>query len=84
VDDATILAGLVQGAVDDQDKSLKFYTEALGFEKSKGIPLGAFKWLTVVSLANTAGSSNAESCFAVSPGRWGRRRSPSSTTPAGI
>jgi catechol 2,3-dioxygenase-like lactoylglutathione lyase family enzyme len=35
--------------VDDQDKALKFYTEVLGFEKSKDIPLGAAKWLTVVS-----------------------------------
>jgi catechol 2,3-dioxygenase-like lactoylglutathione lyase family enzyme len=34
--------------VDDQDKALKFYTEVLGFEK-KDIPLGQFKWLTVVS-----------------------------------
>ena|SRR5215468_1869225 len=35
--------------VDDQDKALKFYTEILGFVKSKDIPLGEFKWLTVVS-----------------------------------
>jgi catechol 2,3-dioxygenase-like lactoylglutathione lyase family enzyme len=35
--------------VDDQDKALKFYTEVLGFVKSKDIPLGEFKWLTVVS-----------------------------------
>jgi catechol 2,3-dioxygenase-like lactoylglutathione lyase family enzyme len=35
--------------VDDQDKALKFYTEMLGFVKSKDIPLGAFKWLTVIS-----------------------------------
>ena len=35
--------------VDDQDKALKFYTEVLGFLKSKEIPLGAFKWLTVIS-----------------------------------
>lgn len=35
--------------VDDQDKALKFYTEVLGFIKSKEIPLGEFKWLTVVS-----------------------------------
>jgi catechol 2,3-dioxygenase-like lactoylglutathione lyase family enzyme len=35
--------------VDDQDKALKFYTEILGFLKSKEIPLGEFKWLTVVS-----------------------------------
>lgn len=35
--------------VDDQDKALKFYTEVLGFEKKKEIPIGKFKWLTVVS-----------------------------------
>jgi catechol 2,3-dioxygenase-like lactoylglutathione lyase family enzyme len=35
--------------VDDQDKALKFYTEVLGFIKEKDIPLGEFKWLTVVS-----------------------------------
>ena len=35
--------------VDDQDKALRFYTDVLGFVKSKDIPLGKFKWLTVVS-----------------------------------
>lgn len=35
--------------VDDQDKALKFYTEVLGFVKKTEIPLGAAKWLTVVS-----------------------------------
>ena len=35
--------------VDDQDKALKFYTESLGFVKKLEIPLGEFKWLTVVS-----------------------------------
>jgi len=35
--------------VEDQDKALKFYTEVLGFVKRKEIPLGEFKWLTVVS-----------------------------------
>ena len=35
--------------VDDQDKALKFYTEVLGFVKKTEIPLGQFKWLTVVS-----------------------------------
>jgi catechol 2,3-dioxygenase-like lactoylglutathione lyase family enzyme len=35
--------------VDDQDKALKFYTEILGFVKKKEIPLGEFKWLTVIS-----------------------------------
>jgi catechol 2,3-dioxygenase-like lactoylglutathione lyase family enzyme len=35
--------------VDDQDMALKFYTEVLGFIKKTEIPLGAAKWLTVVS-----------------------------------
>ena len=35
--------------VDDQDRALKFYTEALGFVKKHDIPMGEFKWLTVVS-----------------------------------
>ena len=35
--------------VDDQAKALAFYTEKLGFQKEKDIPLGEFRWLTVVS-----------------------------------
>jgi catechol 2,3-dioxygenase-like lactoylglutathione lyase family enzyme len=35
--------------VDDQDKALRFYTEVLGFTKKTEIPLGAHRWLTVVS-----------------------------------
>jgi catechol 2,3-dioxygenase-like lactoylglutathione lyase family enzyme len=35
--------------VDDQEKALKFYTEVMGFVKRNDIPLGEFKWLTVVS-----------------------------------
>jgi catechol 2,3-dioxygenase-like lactoylglutathione lyase family enzyme len=35
--------------VEDQDKALKFYTEVLGFVKKTEIPLGKFRWLTVVS-----------------------------------
>ena len=35
--------------VDDQEKALKFYTNVLGFLKKTEIPLGKFKWLTVVS-----------------------------------
>jgi catechol 2,3-dioxygenase-like lactoylglutathione lyase family enzyme len=34
--------------VDDQDKALRFYTEVLGFVKKTEIPLGKYKWLTVV------------------------------------
>jgi catechol 2,3-dioxygenase-like lactoylglutathione lyase family enzyme len=35
--------------VDNQDKALKFYTEMLGFRKKHDIPVGEYKWLTVVS-----------------------------------
>lgn len=35
--------------VDDQDKALKFYTEVLGFVKKRDLPVGEFRWLTVVS-----------------------------------
>ncbi len=35
--------------VEDQDRALKFYTGVLGFIKKNEIPLGEFKWLTVVS-----------------------------------
>src|SRR5262249_40008423 len=35
--------------VDDQDKALRFYTEVLGFEKKTEVPLGEYRWLTVVS-----------------------------------
>ena len=35
--------------VDNQDKALKFYTEIFGFIKKHDIPVGEYKWLTVVS-----------------------------------
>jgi catechol 2,3-dioxygenase-like lactoylglutathione lyase family enzyme len=36
--------------VDQQDKALKFYTEVLGFAKSKDIDVGnGFRWITVVA-----------------------------------
>jgi len=35
--------------VDDQSKALKFYTEILGFQKKHEIPMGEYRWLTVVS-----------------------------------
>lgn len=42
--------------VDDQDRALKFYTEVLGFVKRTEIPLGAAKWLTVVSPEEPGGT----------------------------
>lgn len=35
--------------VDDQEKALHFYTEALGFVKKTDFSQGPFRWLTVVS-----------------------------------
>ena len=35
--------------VDDQEKALRFYTDVLGFMKKTDIPMGEFRWLTVVS-----------------------------------
>jgi catechol 2,3-dioxygenase-like lactoylglutathione lyase family enzyme len=42
--------------VDDQDKALKFYTDVLGFEKKHDVPLGEFRWLTVVSPQDPSGT----------------------------
>ena len=35
--------------VDDQEKALRFYTGVLGFTKKTDVPMGPFRWLTVVS-----------------------------------
>jgi catechol 2,3-dioxygenase-like lactoylglutathione lyase family enzyme len=35
--------------VDDQEKALRFYTDVLGFVKKTEVPLGEYRWLTVVS-----------------------------------
>jgi len=35
--------------VDNQDKALTFYSEVLGFVKKHDIPVGEFRWITVVS-----------------------------------
>ncbi len=35
--------------VDDQDKALKFYTDMLGFVKKTDMPIGEYRWLTVIS-----------------------------------
>jgi catechol 2,3-dioxygenase-like lactoylglutathione lyase family enzyme len=34
--------------VDDQEKALAFYTEKLGFVAKTDVPVGEFRWLTVV------------------------------------
>ena len=35
--------------VDEQEKALKFYTDILGFNKMADMPMGEYRWLTVVS-----------------------------------
>jgi catechol 2,3-dioxygenase-like lactoylglutathione lyase family enzyme len=41
--------------VDDQEKALRFYTNVLGFIKKTEIPMGEFRWLTVVGPDNPNG-----------------------------
>lgn len=45
--------------VDDQEKALRFYTDVLGFEKKRDIPMGPSRWLTVVSPQDTDGTELA-------------------------
>ncbi|MEH7113284.1 VOC family protein [Neobacillus niacini] len=35
--------------VEDQDRALEFYTEKLGFVKKHDIPMGKYRWITLVS-----------------------------------
>ncbi len=42
--------------VNDQDKALKFYTKILDFVKKNDMPVGKFKWLTVVSSEEPEGT----------------------------
>ena len=62
--------------VEDQTKALKFYTDVLGFKKKHDIPVGEYRWITVVSPegpddvelalepnANPAGKKFQESMF---------------------
>lgn len=41
--------------VNDQDRAQKFYTEKLGFILKHDIPMGEYKWLTVVSSDDQSG-----------------------------
>ena len=41
---------LTSVSIDDYDKALKFYTEVMGFQPKRDIPLGdGARWITVVS-----------------------------------
>jgi predicted enzyme related to lactoylglutathione lyase len=42
--------------VDDQDKALRFYTEILGFAKKADFSNGPYRWLTVASPEEPAGT----------------------------
>ena len=42
--------------VDDQDKALRFYTEALGFVKKADFSQGPYRWLTVASAEEPDGA----------------------------
>jgi predicted enzyme related to lactoylglutathione lyase len=42
--------------VDDQDKALRFYTEALGFVKKADFTNGPYRWLTVASAEEPEGT----------------------------
>jgi predicted enzyme related to lactoylglutathione lyase len=44
-----MLIKLASVMVDDQEKALRFYTEVLGFEKKHDIPVGEYRWITLVS-----------------------------------
>ncbi len=48
-DDAGMRITVTSVFVDDQSKALAFYTDVLGFRPKRDIPLGEFRWLTVVS-----------------------------------
>jgi glyoxylase I family protein len=62
--------------VDDQEKAVRFYTDVLGFKKKHDIPVGEYRWITVVSAegpndvelalepnANPAGKAFQEAMF---------------------
>ena len=46
--------------VDDQDKALAFYTNVLGFKKKQEIPMGPYRWLSVVSPEEPEGAVSEE------------------------
>ena len=42
--------------IDNQDEALRFYSETLGFIKKNDIPMGEFRWITLVSPDNQQGT----------------------------
>lgn len=47
--------GLTSVLVDDQEKALRFYCDTLGFVPKEDVPLGDYRWLTVVSTEEPEG-----------------------------
>lgn len=43
--------------VEDQTRALSFYTEVLGFAKQNEIPMGEYRWITVVSPEEPQGAA---------------------------
>ncbi len=43
--------------VDDQTRALNFYTQVLGFVKQMEIPMGEYRWITVVSPEEPQGAA---------------------------
>jgi len=42
--------------VDDQQKALEFYTDVLGFEQKRDMPVGTHRWLTVTTKGEADGT----------------------------
>lgn len=42
--------------VQDQNKALEFYSEKLGFVKKEDVPVGEFRWITLVSPDDNGGT----------------------------
>lgn len=51
----SIRIGYTTVPVDDQERALKFYTDTLGFVPKYDVPLGEFRWLTVVAAGDPDG-----------------------------
>jgi catechol 2,3-dioxygenase-like lactoylglutathione lyase family enzyme len=47
---------IAQVFVDDQEKAHRFYTDVLGFRTKSDVPIGADRWLTVVSPEDPGGA----------------------------
>lgn len=59
--------------VDDQEKALRFYTEVLGFVKMADLPMGEYRWLTVVSPEGAEGVELVLEPMAFAPARTYQR-----------